>query len=146
MLTRPTLSTRKPIDQLTADDLVVFPIWEFATDEEDTEGQDETWVRPVDAPAIRTGLWSLSVAADFRTASGLLVPGFVGVTTADGIELGHSVLLPDAKYVFVDVRDESARSRTARALDLIESKLFPLTFTLRVRIGKEKEFREGSIG
>jgi hypothetical protein len=41
-----TLKTRKPVDKLTVGDLVAFPIWEFASDEESVEGQDETWVRP----------------------------------------------------------------------------------------------------
>lgn len=144
-MTRPTAETRKPIDQLTADDLLVFPIWEFATDEEGVEGRDETWVRPVDARTVRKGLWSLSVAADFRTSSGVAIPGFVGVTTADGIELSQGVLLPNGRYIFVDVSDASARSATANALGLREQDTFPLTFTLRVRIGREREFRAGSF-
>jgi hypothetical protein len=56
-----------PIDKLTAADLLAFPLWEFATDEEDVEGPDETWVRPVDAQVVRAGSWSLCVGADFRT-------------------------------------------------------------------------------
>ena len=142
-MARPTLRTRKPIEQLTAEDLVAFPIWEFATDEEDAEGQDETWVRPVDARSVRKGLWSLTVAADFRTASGVAVPGFVGVSTADGVEIGHGVLLPEGKYVFIDLASASARSSTAKTLDLNTGQTFPLTFTLRVPIGREKAFRSG---
>jgi hypothetical protein len=42
-----TLKTRKPVNELTVEDLLAFPIWEFAADEEGAEGQDETWVRPV---------------------------------------------------------------------------------------------------
>jgi hypothetical protein len=140
------LDTRKPIDRLISGDLVVFPIWEFATDEEDVEGRDETWVRPVDARTVQEGVWSLSVAADFRTRSGLAIPGFVGVTTAEGVELGHGVLLPDAKYIFVDVSKASGRASTAKALGLSRRDVFPLIFTLRVRIGREKDFRAGSFG
>ena len=29
-----TLSTRKPIDEITIEDLRSFPVWEFASDEE----------------------------------------------------------------------------------------------------------------
>ena len=145
-MARPTLDTRKPIDRLTADDLLAFPIWEFATDEEDIEGRDETWVRPVDARTVRKGLWSLSVAADFRTHSGTPIPGFVGVTTANGVELDHGVLLPDGQYVFVDVSDARGRASTARALALSEQETFPMTFTLRVHINREKDLRTGSFG
>jgi len=45
-VTRPTLRTRKPIDRLTVDDLVAYPIWEYAIDEEVVDDRDETWVRP----------------------------------------------------------------------------------------------------
>lgn len=46
---------RKPVDQLTADDQIAFPVWEYVND--DGVGgadQDETWVHPVDALPIHT--------------------------------------------------------------------------------------------
>ena len=45
----------KPVDQLTADDLVAFPVWEYV-DDDGVGGadQDETWVRPVDTLPIHT--------------------------------------------------------------------------------------------
>jgi hypothetical protein len=73
-----TIATRKPIDQITVADLVDFPIWEFCLDEEGVEGMDETWVRPLAAAAVPNGAYSLSVAAEFETASGLRVNGLVG--------------------------------------------------------------------
>jgi hypothetical protein len=144
--TQPTLATRKPIDKLTPNDLVVFPIWEFASGEEQVEEQDETWVRPVDAKVVRKGSYSLSVAADFRTASGLIIPGIVGVSTDDGVELDHGVLLHDGKYVFVQHGNAREKSKTARELGLTAKVVFPMSFTLRVRIGREKELRVGSYG
>jgi len=42
-----TVRTRKPIDSLTVTDLRTFPVWEWASDEETNDDQDETWVRPV---------------------------------------------------------------------------------------------------
>jgi hypothetical protein len=140
-----TLKTRKPIDQLSVGDLVAFPIWEFATDEEDSEGQDETWVRPVDARSIRKGLWSLSVATDYHTRAGASIAGFIGVSTAEGVEIDNAVLLPKGKYIFVDVRSPASRRATAKALGLSVKDVFPLKFTLRVPIGREKTFRTGVI-
>ena len=108
---RPTLNTRKPIHQLSTDELVVFPVWEFAIEEEGVEGRDETWARPVDVGTIPKGLWSLSVAADFRTSSGVTIPGFVGVTTADGVRLGDGVLLPqDPRSCLVIPSDHGRRA------------------------------------
>jgi hypothetical protein len=142
---RPTLKTRKPIDKLVAEDFAKFPIWEFAADEEDVAGRDETWVRPVDARSVRKGVWSLSVASEFRTASGLLVPGFVTVTTAGQIEVGGGVLLPKGHYLFIHATNKAARSALARTLGLSLKQTFPLAFTLCVPIGREKELRSGSI-
>jgi hypothetical protein len=64
-----TLKTRKPVDELLAEDLDAFPVWEFATDDEGAPERDETWVRPVRAAHVR----------DF---SGRLVATFV--TLANG--------------------------------------------------------------
>lgn len=134
-----------PIDRLSASDLIAFPVWEFAIDEEEVEGRDETWVRPVDAKVLRAGLRSLSVAAEFRTHAGVAIPGFIGVTTARGIEIDNGVLLPEGRYVFVDVTSVASRKATAKALGMSVKNLFPLAYTLRVRIGGEKTFRAGLI-
>ncbi|WP_116809424.1 hypothetical protein [Steroidobacter cummioxidans] len=142
---QPTLKTRKPIDELTASDLSEFPIWEYASDEEEVEGQDETWVRPVDAQVVRKGQWSLTVAAEFRTRTGTTFAGFIGVTTADGVEIDGAVLLPEAKYVVVDVGGAASRRATAKTLGMSAQELFPLTYTLRVRVGRERELRTGLI-
>lgn len=139
------MKTRKPVDKLSANDLVAFPIWEFATDEEGLDGQDETWVQPVDARVVRKGLWSLSVAADYCTRAGAKIAGFIGVSTAEGVEIDNAVLLPKGKYVFVDVRSSASRGATAKALGMPSKDVFPLTYTLRVLIGREKAFRTGII-
>jgi hypothetical protein len=141
----PTLETQKPIDRLTADDFLVFPIWEFATDEEHLEGRDETWVRPVDARIVKKGRWSLSVAADFCTRAGLTIPGFIDVTTAERIALGVGVLLPEGKYVVVDASSAEARLATARALGKTVRDVFPLAFRLRVPVGRERRLRTGAF-
>lgn len=37
----------KSLDDITLDDVLSYPIWEWAPDEAGEEGQDETWQRPV---------------------------------------------------------------------------------------------------
>ena len=102
-----TIAPRKPIDQITVADLVDFPIWEFCLDEEGVEGMDETWVRPL-AAAVPNGAYSLSVAAEFETASGLRVDGLVGVTTIAGeVEISQAVLLFGEKYLFVPDKQDT---------------------------------------
>ena len=146
-----TIATRKPIDQITAADLVDFPIWEFCLDEEGVEGMDETWVRPLAAAAVPNGAYSLSVAAEFETASGLRVNGLIGVTTIAGeVEIAYPVLLFDGKYLFVPSQhdmqigpdDEKLRRAVVDALG--PSPVFPLRYRLSVSIEGETSHREGT--
>jgi hypothetical protein len=132
-----TLATRKPIDELTEADIDAFPIWEFCSDEEDLEGQDETWVRPVDASVVELGLYSLSVAADFLAADGRKLVGIIGVTTADEIEIDSvGALITAGQYLPVAPAEQrfalEARERVAEALGADVSRVFPLEFQLRV--------------
>ena len=142
-----TLATRKPIDQITVADLVDFPIWEFCLDEEGVEGMDETWVRPLAAAAVPNGAYSLSVAAEFETASGLRVNGLIGVTTIAGeVEIAYPVLLFDGKYLFVPSQhdiDEELRRAVVDALG--PSPVFPLRYRLSVSIEGEASHREGIV-
>lgn len=147
-----TIATRKPIDQITVADLVDFPIWEFCLDEEGVEGMDETWVRPLAAAAVPNGAYSLSVAAEFETASGLRVDGLMGVTTAEGeVEIAYPVLLFDGKYLFVpsqhdmqiDAADEKLRQAVVDTLG--PSPVSPLRYRLGVLIEGEASHREGTV-
>jgi hypothetical protein len=150
-----TIATRKPIDQITVPDLVDFPIWEFCLDEEGVEGMDETWVRPLAAAAVPNGAYSLSVAAEFETASGIGVGGLIGVTTIAGeVEISQAVLLFGGKYLFVPDKhdmpinalqehDETLRSAIADALGT--SPVFPLRYRLSVLIEGEASHRAGTV-
>ena len=147
-----TIATRKPIDQITVADLVDFPIWEFCLDEEGVEGMDETWVRPLAAAAVPNGAYSLSVAAEFETASGLRVDGLVRMTTIGGeIEIAYPVLLFDGKYLFVpsqhdmqiNAGDEKLRQAVVDALG--PAPVFPRRYRLSVTIEGEASHREGTV-
>jgi hypothetical protein len=149
-----TIATRKPIDQITVADLVDFPIWEFCLDEEGVEGMDETWVRPLAAAAVPNGAYSLSVAAEFETASGLRINGLVGVTTAGEVEISQAVLLFGGKYLFVPdkqdmridaLREDDEKLRAAVADALGTSPVFPLRYQLSVLIEGEASRREGTV-
>lgn len=87
-----TLSTKKPIDEITTGDLAIFPIWEFISDEND-ETTNETWIRPVDSKILPINETSLSVAATFTTASGLVINGLIAISTDDEIEIHGGALL-----------------------------------------------------
>lgn len=39
--------TSKPMEEVTLQDMLEYPIWTFALDEEGIDGQDETWQKPI---------------------------------------------------------------------------------------------------
>jgi hypothetical protein len=144
---RPSLKTRKPVDQLRQIDLETFPIWEFASDEEDEEGHDETWVRPLRAKQIPGDAYSLSVAARLTSPSGVVYQGIVGVSTAEGFEAVHAAIVTEDDYFFIPWPGMAGASKmardTAKELGLEAFELFPLAYRLAVPIKGENAQREG---
>ena len=146
-----TLKSRKPIDKLTLKDLDAFPIWEFCTDEEDVEGQDETWVRPLKSKSIPHDLYSLNVSADFTTANGNAFRGFVGVTTLQRkVEISGGVILNGPKpYLFIPNPEfflyKKESQQLAVSLGLHKSKVFPISYGLRALVTGEKNLRTGVL-
>ena len=152
-----TLKTRKPVNELTVEDLHAFPIWEFATDEEGVEGQDETWVRPVRRSQVPLEAYSQLVAADFTTARGLKLQGFMPVSTAEGIEISPGAVVGEGGYhVLPSMSEERAREEglswavesrkeVVEALGGSAAGLFPIAYQLRVGIRGEKAARAGVV-
>ncbi len=135
------------MDQLRRVDLKTFPVWEFASDEESTEGRDETWVRPVQTEHVPDTAYSLSVAATLTTPEGVAYAGIVGVNTADGFETVHAAVLTEDNYVFIPWPGMAGASKfaqdAAKELRLRSEQLFPLAFRLVVTIQGESLPREG---
>jgi hypothetical protein len=144
---KPSLKTRKPIDQLRIADVEAFPVWEFATDEEGNEDQDETWVRPLPGKQIPGDAYSLSVLASFTAPTGAKYKGIVGVSTAEGFEAVHAAVLTHDNYVFIPWPGMAGASKMARdAAKELGSKakdLFPLSYRLAVPVEGEAAVREG---
>lgn len=59
---------RKPISELTPDDLARWPVWEYVLDDEE-ETEDETWVQPVTDPPVGD-LTNMLIASRARLSSG----------------------------------------------------------------------------
>jgi hypothetical protein len=85
------------------------------------------------------------VAADFVTASGKQIPGIVGVSTDEDVELGPGSLMFEGQYIFLPFSgsnvDKAERRAVCAALGLRASEVFPLRFTLRVPIEGEAQPR-----
>jgi hypothetical protein len=140
-----TLETRKPIVTLQADDLEAYPIWEFCLDEEELEGRDETWIRPLDASAIPKGAYALSVAATLTTASGFEFKGFVAVDTAEGFEVS-GFALPFPRYCFVTASASDAeKAAFARIVGVTSMSPFPVRYRVCAMVEGEQTPRVGQI-
>jgi hypothetical protein len=138
--------TRKPIDALTIEDLEAFPVWEFATDEEGVEGQDETWVRPLPCEVIPLNAYSLSVHADFLSASELQFQGIIEVSTEWNDPVPAASLIVDGAYIYLDGAPGSReRARIAKRLGGTDAELFPFTYKLRVLVEGESAPRTGRV-
>ncbi len=153
----PTLKTRKPVVELSVEDLKVFPIWEYALDEEGIEGRDETWVRPVPKKKIPKNAYSLLVAADFQTAAGEQYQGFVEVATAGGkVDIRPGVIVSKGYFVLPAVPREVAvrenwpwvtqlREKLLVGLKSEEKQVFPIKYRLQVAVSGEANLREGFV-
>ena len=153
----PTSATRKPVDRLTADDFTAFPVWEYAIDEEEIPGRDETWVRPAGRTRLRRGLYSQLVLSSFRSSRGDIFPGFMVVSTAvpdpdvqPGALLAPSYLpLPMLSRAQALAKgrtwDLDSRRDILKALHRREDGLFPLTYQLQVTLGREKRLLRGRV-
>jgi hypothetical protein len=142
---------------LTIEDLRTFSIWEFAIDEEGVEGQDETWVRPVGRKQIPMGAYSQLVAADFTTAGGQPLQGFMVISTDDGLEITPGAVLGQGFYHGLPSMSEERAREEGHSLELLSRKqvvealggsaasLFPMIYKLRATIHGEKAPRSGVV-
>jgi hypothetical protein len=141
-----TLQTRKPIEALTAEDLTMFTIWEFAMDQQKDHQQDATWIRPLDRSTIPRETGSLSVAADFITADGTRFAGIVGLSTGDGLAIASGSLLADGAYVYAAHGEKTSiryKTSTASQLGKSPADIYPLRYTLRALLDGEAAPRSG---
>ena len=129
----PSIATRKPIDRLTVGDLESFPGWEFATDEEDVDGMDETWVKPVQCEAIPEGEFSITVATVFKLKCGLVYPGLLCCNTYAGFEVTAIALLTEKdRVVFSEGTPQRHITQAFKELGLGRAQVFPVQYSTRV--------------
>ena len=124
-----THATRKPVDELTLADLEAWAVWEFAEDEEDVEGRDETWVRPSPDTSLLPRISPYAVRAQFTTATGTSLIGVAWVTTTGGLEVDSISLFPNGAYTCVLTKEHGLEGDTRQKL-ATAGIFFPLSFKL----------------
>jgi hypothetical protein len=141
-----TLSTRKPVDKISLDDLRIFPVWEYALDEEGQPGQDETWIKPVKTAVVPTEAWSQIVAASFAGDASVPLMGFMVVTTArQPFEFSPGAIVTESAYYFIPSPRMSGSRRLRAAITQALGITFPLCYSLLVPIAGESQLREGMV-
>ncbi|MBE7498377.1 MAG: hypothetical protein HS117_25855 [Verrucomicrobiaceae bacterium] len=150
-----TKKTRMPVDKLTHAHFEVFPVWEYASDEEGDEGMDETWVRPVSAKQVPADEYSQLVTATFTTANGRQFAGFMSVSPVcstkkvldhSGGTLFHGLqqcCLIDLNGPAIDFLKKECVDELENVLKLSSKEIFPLSFVLGTLIEGESKLRKG---
>jgi hypothetical protein len=137
------MSIAKPIDQLSATDLRIHPIWEYALDEENEH--DETYVYPVAASAIprEHNNQVYHVACDLKIATGKSFVAFMSICNGELHDESPVVVGESGEYWPLDPRflHESAQFKLFFGAPF--SELFPMHWQLRVPIFGEPAFRSG---
>jgi hypothetical protein len=133
---------RKQVYLLTIEDLNEHPIWEFCSDEEGEEGQDEATVKPSEETEVQgysPGAYILTADIIFADGSdgigyiysgepddfGCLQPNIVGASGQANLWLGW------LKFVS---NPQAAISKACEALGKEPSAIFPIRFITRPHI------------
>lgn len=138
----PISSIRRQVYELSLKDLNDFPIWEFCSDEEDREGQDEATVRPCTETEVNGGLPGAHiVAADVTFGDGSSALGYLYTGDPQDSACVQPNLCLESSQVnfwmgwlrFIPDVDK----RIAKSYELIGKErnlIFPITFNSRVKI------------
>ena len=133
---------RKSVLTLDEEDLRLHSIWEFCSDEERVEGQDETTVRPSSITELQSEEpGSYILAADFVFASGSKSSGYVysgrpndfGCIQPNAVLKDRQINFYLGSLQFLD-NPEALAAATLGAVGLTAAEVFPLTFTTRANI------------
>lgn len=128
---------RKQVYDLTLSDLKLSPIWEFASDEEGVEGQDEATVRPVNLNNLEDALAGICIAkARFELADGSTMHGYLTPRIPGSADLGSvqpAIVTEDGQVSFwcggVEPTQEYLESSYA-LLGKKPDEIFPLSYVL----------------
>jgi hypothetical protein len=141
------MSSAKPVHELTARDLQAHPIWEYATDDEDV--LDETYVRPVNSPAVPQEAWVVYQAACTVTvATGKSYPGFLEICNSKP-HFEAPVVVGDSGEQYWSLSrplDEHERGRFEKFFGATFEQLLPIRWQLRVPVSGNPGLQTGVFG
>lgn len=137
------LSTRKTVYQVTREDFMAYPIWEWAIGEAGSEAEDTSFVRPTALSAIpKREFAQFVIAANAKLRKGNVMPACAEVTVKGGIAsvAPMSILLYDRHLDIVAME-------TTRALSYLtqEADNYPASWELSALFEGETMVRQGKV-
>jgi len=131
---------RKQVYELTVEDLDQSPVWEFALDEEDVEGQDEATVRPYESSGTLDPSEGMFVVrcrltlADGTEFTGYLTPPLQGDSSLGTLQPAVVGPMGQVSFWYGMMAPEPAHIEQsyARLGKSSPSQVFPLRFNAQV--------------
>jgi len=87
----------KSLDDIRLENCIKYPIWEFALDEEDVPGQDETWQRPIISSDVTEDMYNPIITFAVK---GTQMYGSGTYDHARGILTGNAIWI-DGRWVIL---------------------------------------------
>jgi hypothetical protein len=128
-----SVDTHKPVEDINAADLELFPVWQFLPDDGiDNDNEDETWVKPVASHVIPANTLSLCIAATARLPCGMVYPAIViGDTCSEVMASGVALLTTHGQVLFHESDSPAETRRVLKHLGLSEAQVLPIEFATR---------------
>jgi hypothetical protein len=140
---------RKQVDELTASDFEAHPCWEYASDEEDRDGQDECTVRPLALAELIATTQQVFVQAAFLFPNGRVRLGMVTLNAGNDVSSHQPVLfLPDGLLGFYEGASEpepSAVKRFIAKLKKVSPTPLPVRYVSALHAGNGMPLAVGSL-
>lgn len=141
------MTIRRQVYLLSPEDLITHPIWEFCTDEEDFDGQDEATVRPSNVNCVNGfSPGSYIVAVDFLCNDGASVLGYMYSGKPDDIGCVQPTICTDSGQVnfwfgLLKYRGDSKQQivDSYRRIGKDGQSIFPLQFRTQVDLAGSRQ-------
>lgn len=141
------LHIRRQDNELSLEDLLQYPVWEYALDEENTHNQNERTLRPsLVSPPIDPNNAYFFVRATFKLANGVQLKGFITpVKKQDDnfmrpvipVDLNPVIVSRDGHVIFCYGKYSPNQERidnNYKRLGYHSIEVFPITFTADVEV------------
>jgi hypothetical protein len=141
------LHIRRQDYELSLEDLLQYPVWEHALDEEETHNQNERTLRPsLVSPPIDPNDAYFFVRASFKLANGAQLKGFITpVKQQDDnfmrpvipVDLNPVIVSPDGHVTFCYGKykpDQERIDNNYKRLGYPSTEVFPIRFTADVEV------------